>query len=93
MPQYAKEDLETKMDYAKTKVKTKVKEAINEYVAQNDGNENIDKQTQQGIKRLRERVKAGEIIVYPTDKSGKLSVDTPLNYERAMQKHIDGMNK
>ena len=50
--------------------------------------QNVDKETRDGIKLLRDRVKSGEFLVQLTDKSGQLCVDTKDNYVASMQPHI-----
>ena len=65
-----------------------------DYVKQNcdkKGNiieQNIDKETSDGIKSLKERSDKNEIIVVPTDKSGRLAVNTIENYVESMEPHI-----
>ena len=43
-----------------------------------------------GIKSLQKRSKAGELIVYPTDKSMKNAVTTPESYKRQGDLHVTG---
>ena len=43
-----------------------------------------------GMKEIQEKVKSGEWILYETDKSGKLCLDTPENFKAGMAKHIEG---
>ena len=42
---------------------------------------------------MQKRVKDREIVVYNTDKCGKLSVDSPNNYVIGMTQHLEGMVK
>ena len=51
---------------------------------------NLTKQQKQGLKKLKRRVKNGEIVCFQTDKSGSISVDTPDNYVDSMQPHLEG---
>ena len=51
---------------------------------------NMTKQQKQGLKKLKRRVKNGEIVCFQTDKSGSISVDTPDNYVDSMQPHLEG---
>ena len=51
---------------------------------------NLTKQQKQGLKKLKGRVKNGEIVCFQTDKSGSISVDTPDNYVDSMQPHLEG---
>ena len=48
---------------------------------------NLNKAELGGLKNLKKRVKAGEIIVLPTDKSGRFGVMSYENYIRAGEKH------
>ena len=50
----------------------------------------MTKQQKQGMKKLRRRIKNGEIVCFQTDKSGSVSVDTPDNYVDSMQPHLEG---
>lgn len=49
---------------------------------------NITKDQQEGIQSLITRRKAKEIVIFQTDKSGAMSVDTPNNYCKAAETHI-----
>ena len=49
---------------------------------------NITEDELAGIKSIKKRVADKEIMVVPTDKSGKLSVTTPESYIESMQPHI-----
>ena len=49
---------------------------------------NVDTKTKQGIKSLQDRAKKGELLVVPSDKSGKLCVNSVENYVAAMEPHI-----
>ena len=49
---------------------------------------NIDTKTKQGIRSLQDRAKKGELLVVPSDKSGKLCVNSVENYVAAMEPHI-----
>ena len=49
---------------------------------------NLTKEEIGGLKSLKERVKTGEISVLPTDKSGRLAVNTTDNYITRMQTHV-----
>ena len=49
---------------------------------------NISRQEMKAIASLKKRVSDGEILVVPTDKSGRLSVTTKEAYVEAMQPHV-----
>lgn len=52
---------------------------------------NVDQEVRDGIRSLQQRSKAGEIVCFPTDKSGKLSVDSVSNYIESMATHHEDM--
>ena len=45
------------------------------------------------MKSLMKRVKSGEIVIYPIDKSSKLAVTTLENYEKQGQEHVKADQK
>ena len=49
--------------------------------------DNLASEQQRGIKSLVKRVKEKEIVVFQTDKSGRLSVDSQENYREFMIPH------
>ena len=49
----------------------------------------MNKEQIQGLKSLKRRQKDGEIVIFQTDKSGKLIADTPENYIEAAKPHIE----
>ena len=51
---------------------------------------NLSKKQERGLKSLSERVKNGEIVVVPTDKSGKFAVMSRRAYEESGNKHVKG---
>ena len=51
---------------------------------------NLTKEQENGLRSLRKRVKDGEIVVLPTDKSGKFAVMSRSTYEKAGLSHIGG---
>ena len=75
MPPYAEEETETKIQLAKTKINA----AIEGYTKKSRGCENITSSVKRGIQILTENVKRNEMICYPTDKSGRFSIDSPKN--------------
>ena len=52
---------------------------------------NLTNEQSRGLKKLQERVKNGEIVIFETDKSGRLGVDKKENYDEAMKVHMMGM--
>ena len=48
---------------------------------------NVSRAVSDGIKSIKERTKEKEIVVYTTDKTGELSVDTTTNYVEALSAH------
>ena len=48
---------------------------------------NLTQSEQAGLRELREKIDKKEIVVFKTDKSGKLAVDTPENYSEAITVH------
>ena len=50
-------------------------------------NQNITMEETVAMKQLKKRTKEKEIVVFTTDKSGRFSVDTPENYEKAVGAH------
>ena len=84
---------ETIMQNIKDKMLNKVKE-YKENKCNEKGcikNQNVSKQQADGLKEVKEN--NDEYIVFTTDKSGHFTVDSPQNYEKAMDKHVRGDNK
>ena len=48
---------------------------------------NLSKQETIALKKVKDDIKARELVVFTTDKSSRFSVDTPSNYEKAIIKH------
>ena len=84
MPPCAEEETEAKIQLAKTKINA----AIEEYTKKSKGSENINANIKRGIQILTEKVKRNEMICYPTDKSGRFSIDSPKNYIKSMRPHL-----
>ena len=55
-----------------------LKKAI-EAASQEKIDTNLSKQQSDGLRKLKERVKNREVVVFQTDKSGRFSIDTPEN--------------
>ena len=54
----------------------------------NQRESNLSKDEIAGLKSLKKRVADGEILIVPTDKTGKLTVTTPERYIASMQPHV-----
>ena len=54
-----------------------------------NGVKNITVQQMRGIKSLKERRCNGEVVMYQTDKSTKMAIDTSVNYIRSMSTHVE----
>ena len=57
---------------------------------QGDQKMNLTGEEQRGLKSLRRRMKEGELVILPTDKSGRFAVMTMETYLRAGQVHTKG---
>ena len=51
---------------------------------------NLSKEVRTGIKEIKCKIKAGEGVVFTTDKSSRLSMDSVENYNEALMKHVQG---
>ena len=65
-----------------------VDSVVSKYVKSVPKVHNLTPRERQGVKKLRKRVKNKEIVIYQTDKSGKLCVATPEAYKRQGDKHV-----
>ena len=54
---------------------------------------NLNRSKKNGLKKLKRRIKEGELVCFVTDKSGRWSVDSPENYKRACQVHLEDAEK
>ena len=54
-----------------------------------DGMENLTEEQKDGLKNLKKRQKEGEIVIFQTDKSSKMAIDSPTNYIEAAKAHIE----
>ncbi len=71
-------------------MKTDLKGATEKYVRENKTVRiNLTDSEKSGLEKLKRRQQASEIVVYQTDKSGKLTVDTPENYKEAARPHVE----
>ena len=83
MPPYADEETEVKLNYAKSELCRLADKYSQE---KNENNINID--VRKGLSSLTSMINDNRIICYPTDKSGRMSVDTLENYEMSIQPHL-----
>ena len=86
---YSDKETETKIEIAKLKIN----KIVDEYSTKSKGKENLGKQERMGIKILQSRISRKEIVCFPTDKSGRLSIDVPDNYIESMKPHLDSTSK
>ena len=72
-------------------MKRDLMKVMKEYKANNGEIEmsNLTDSQQKGLKSLRSKQKKNEIVIFQTDKSGKMAVDTPTNYAKAAEPHIE----
>ena len=50
---------------------------------------NLSPEEKKNLKEVKKDIKDKNIVVFTTDKSGKFSVDSPTNYEKAVHKHTE----
>ena len=50
---------------------------------------NLEPQEKKQLKEIKKDIKEKKIVIFTTDKSGKFSVDSPANYEKAVLKHTE----
>ena len=48
---------------------------------------NLTEEQKKGIKSLKKKQKEGRVVIFQTDKSGKLAADSPENYAEAARPH------
>ena len=63
---------------------------ILDYLQKQEDCNNLTPSEKRGIKSLRARIESEEIIVYPTDKSGRLAVTSRASYSKQGEKHVAG---
>ena len=87
IPECAEPATEAKL----TLCRERLNKVLDEYKSKHTKLEsNLTKQQMRGMKKLKRRIKNGEIVCFQTDKSGSVSVDTPDNYVDSMQPHLEG---
>ena len=90
VPEAREDDTEVVFANMKTRL-SKVTESYIKEKCDNKGNikeQNVGKQELDGLKSLKKRVGNGELLIIPTDKSGKLVVSSHEDYIASMQPHI-----
>ena len=85
MPEYASTETEARISFCAAKMGEMIEEWDKE---KKTGKENLSEQQKEGLEKLTDRRKKKEIVCFPTDKSGVMTVDSPENYVLSMQAHI-----
>jgi hypothetical protein len=69
----------------------RLKDITEEYASSSTGSRlcNLDKSEKEGLRSLVQKVKNKEVVVFQTDKSSRLSVDSPENYREASIVHVE----
>ena len=67
--------------------RTTVEEEVSEYTKEQSDTDDLTAAERRGVAKLRKRILDGEIVVYETDKSGKLCVATIEAYEKQGDVH------
>ena len=72
-------------------LRNKLKGITEEYVSSSNGARlsNLKEAEKEGLRSVTRKIKDKELVVYQTDKSNRLSVDTPENYKRASLVHVE----
>ena len=74
-------------------VKVDVRDAVRKMVSKSAKWGNVSDVERSGLEKLCSRVKAGEIVCFVTDKSGRMSCDTLQNYKRVFQAELSDQSK
>ena len=78
-------------DEEELKVRNHLEEKVMlDYLQEQEDCNNFAPSEKRGIKSLRARIEAEEIVVYPTDKSGRLAVTSRSSYSQQGAKHVAG---
>ena len=82
--------VELEHEVAMHDLKTRLIKVTETYVASNTNkpSSNLTETEKSGLKSIKQKVKNGDIVVFETDKSSRLSVDSPTNYRLACAPHI-----
>ena len=84
IPPCADEHIESKISFARIKVK----ETIDKFSKMKTYT-NLTEKQKDGLRNLDKRKKEGEIVIFPTDKSGTFTVNTPENYIDGIKPHLN----
>ena len=77
-------------------VKMKLKATAEEYKKSQESNgkekeyKNLTKEEVRGVKSLKQKREEKEIVIFQTDKSSKLAIDSTENYINSMRVHVEG---
>ena len=87
MPKQLEMEEETKLQ----SIKHELMRITKEYIESNNGSsmQNLNEDQKKGLSKLNKRQSKREIVVFQTDKSGKMSIDAPENYAEAASPHIE----
>ena len=67
-----------------------IKKIVSDFIINSKTVRNIMQSEMRGVKKLRKRIKENEIIVFSTDKSGKLAVADLETYRKMGEVHVKG---
>ena len=87
------EPIDKREEIRMTALKNRLGSITEEYItskSKEDYQSNLGPLQKRGLKSLRKKTENGEVVVYQTDKSGRLSIDKPENYKKAMAPHLQG---
>ncbi|CAI9726376.1 Hypothetical predicted protein [Octopus vulgaris] len=95
MPPYTDAALEAKFTLTKAKILSAFSNYTQRHIQERSINKTHDLNTKikKGLNILKRRIKNREIVCFPTDKSGRMSVDNIPNYISNMQPHIRDMTE
>ena len=85
--------LDGEMELKLHQVKVEVRDAVRKMVSKSAKWGNVSDVERRGLEKLCRRVKAGEIVCFVTDKSGRMSCDSLQNYKRACQAELSDDSK
>ena len=74
-------------------MKVGVRDAVRKMVSKSAKWGNVGEVERNGLEKLCRKVKAGEIVCFVTDKSGRMSCDSLQNYKRACQAELSDESK
>ena len=70
-------------------LKDKIVSTTRDHLEHNKDKDNLTKQERRGKKKIKERLKEQNLVIIPTDKSGKLTLMSKDLYREAAKEHID----